>query len=273
MLKVHRIKTQDGHNIALWCVQSTDYRDSDSGKNVLLIHGAFSDKQVFMGLADFLANNGFTVWVLEWRSHGDSENSQTAYTFETIASQEIKAAFNYLLNECHIKNIHCITHSGGGICLTIFLIQNIHFKNYIDRIVMLSCQTHGACGTKKDYLRVLIAKLLSKMAGFIPGKRLKLGPHNESYYTMRAWFNWNLNHNFIGENGCDFLSAMKNIDLSILFLSGEGDTIIAPEAGCRQFYEAFENQSNRWLHCAESTGYLEDYGHSRLLLSKNAAIY
>ena len=87
---------------------------------------------------------------------------------------------------------------------------------------------------------------------------------------MKQWFNWNLNKNFIGENGFNYLDKMNEIKVPILSICAKGDHFIAPKVGCEKFLNAFEHNTNKLLYISIENGNLEDYNHSRILKSKNS---
>ena len=109
--------------LALWKV---DGETSVEGKNVFLTHGTFSNRKICLGISEFLVKNGCTCWILEWRNHGASSNLSEPYNFEIIGKEDVKAAFDYLFVQQKIKEIDCVTHSGGAISLTMHLLSLIH---------------------------------------------------------------------------------------------------------------------------------------------------
>ena len=94
--------------------------------------------------------------------------------------------------------------------------------------------------------------------------------HDETYYTMKQWINWNLSKRFLSDSGKDYVFEMPKITTPILSIVGAGDTMIAPKSGCEKFLNAFQNPKNKLLYCGKATGYREDYNHSRILHSKNS---
>ena len=126
------------------------------------------------------------------------------FNFETVALYEYKTAFHYIYHNFNIASLHCVTHSGGGLCLTMFLINYPEYLKNIQSITFIACQAFGAVNNSFDFIKLFSAKLIVKGLGQIPANKFKLGRVNESYYTMRPWFNWNLKQNFISE--------FKNID-------------------------------------------------------------
>jgi hypothetical protein len=135
---------------------------------------------------------------------------------------------------------------------------------------MFACQAFSASLSFKHYLRLIAAKSLTKALGFIPGKKLKLGNHNESYFTMKQWFNWNLSGKFRGAFADDYKSLLNQIKTPTYAISSEGDTFIAPSEACRIFFALLANDENRLDNFSVRNGNLEDYGHSRVIYSRNA---
>jgi pimeloyl-ACP methyl ester carboxylesterase len=261
------LETKDQVQIALWKVTG---ENGVSDKHIFLTHGTFSNRKVCLGMASFLVEKGFTCWILEWRNHGDSPAVNTPFNFETIALYDFLAVFEYLFQRLKIPSLDCITHSGGGLCLTMFLINYPDYHDKVKSISLFCCQSFGAAITWKSYLRLLLGKYLTALVGYIPGRKLKLGEHNESYYTMKQWFNWNLSQQFVGANGMDYLAQMPTIEIPILSICGKGDTFIAPLEGCRRFLAGFQKPKNKLLICSKENGHLEDYNHSRILHSCHA---
>lgn len=256
---------QNGH-IALWKFYSGKERDNG---DILLTHGTFSNRKVLKGIAEYFVENGFDCWVFEWRNHGESSKSNEKFDFESIAHEDFKIVFNFLFEKCKIEKIDCITHSGGGICLTIALIMQPHYQQKINSVSMFACQAFGAAYSKKNLAKIFVGKYLSKLIGQVPGIKVG-GEEDETYYLMKQWFNWNLKGEFKGKSGIDYKAKMKNIKVPILSICGAGDTFIAPPHGCEKYLSAFENTSNEFLFCSKTEGFLENYNHSRILHSRNA---
>ena len=264
--ELKHLTNEDGSEIALWKTVSST---SSPTKNILLTHGTFSNRKVLNGIVEYLVEHQYTCWVFEWRNHGHSKKSDSNFDFETIGKQDFKTVFDYLFNTCKIPQINCITHSGGGICLTIALIEYPIFKNHINSITMFACQAFGAGSSLSNYLKIAFGKYLSKIIGKVPAKSIG-GEEDESYYFMQQWFNWNLRGKFEGKTGIDYQSKMKEIKTPILSVHGAGDHFISPPDGCRKYLHAFQNSENQLLFCSTQKGYVENYNHSRILHSRNS---
>lgn len=260
------LRNEDESEIALWKITSPS---STKNKNILLTHGTFSNKKVLNGIVEYFTIHGYTCWVFEWRNHGNSKKFNLNFDFETIGKQDFKTVFNYLFTRHKIEKIDCITHSGGGICLTIALIYFPIFKDRINSITMFACQAFGANNSISNYLKISLSKYSSKIMGRVPARKIG-GEEDESYYFMKQWFNWNLNGNFEGKTGIDYQDKMKDIKIPVLSIYGSGDTFIAPPDGCEKYLHSFQNTNNELLFCSKKNGYTEDYTHSRILHSRNS---
>ena len=306
------VTTQDGEQIAVWQVidsakdnsETDDNVAADSSiakaQNILLTHGTFSDKHTCLKIAEHLASLGHHCYIMEWRGHGHSSVPKDKFNFETVATYDFEATFRYLFDELELDNLHCVTHSGGGVGLTMFLIQNTLYVTKLNSISMFACQAYGAVVNRKNYTKILTAKLFTRLFGYIPAKKLKMGPINESYYTMNQWFDWNLQKNFKSsfikqnkikqssieqskfaedfsdkdanhDDSFDYRQHMPMITTPIYAISAKGDNFISPTDGCELFFNDFDNSTNVFREYSISNGNLDDYTHSRIMISRNAA--
>ncbi|MGE6796537.1 alpha/beta fold hydrolase [Psychrobacter okhotskensis] len=306
------VTTKDGEKIAIWKIvdnakdnakdeKKTDILKTNASRvkpqNILLTHGTFSDKQTCLRIAQYLAQLGHHCYIMEWRGHGASSIPTDKFNFETVATYDFEATFRYLFAELKLDNLHCVTHSGGGACLTMFLIQHPQYIDHINSISMFACQVYGAIVNAKSHVKILAVKLLNRLLGYLPANRLKLGPINESYYTMNQWYDWNLNKDFKSSfikqstfkktmsdestapenmaptttNHFDYRQHMPTITTPIYAISAKGDHFISPTSGCQLFFDEFANPKNVFREYSTTHGDLDDYTHSRIMISRNAA--
>ena len=265
--ELHLIKTADEETIALWKVTNTL---SNKNQHIFLTHGTFSDKRICLGIAKYFAELDYTCWIMEWRNHGASPRTDKAFNFETIGLLDVQAAMYHLRDKVGIKKISCITHSGGGICLTMFLVKNPSFREIMHRISFFGCQAFGAASSRLNYWQIVGSKYMTRLLGKMPATK-NGRPHDETYYTMKQWYDWNLNKQFKGADDFDYLPNMPSIRTPILSICAKGDPFVAPKEGCAAFLAAFKNPVNQLVYCSKAAGFLEDYDHSRIMLSRNAA--
>ncbi|MGO2339196.1 MAG: alpha/beta fold hydrolase [Psychrobacter sp.] len=294
------VTTQDGEKIAVWKIVDskiastvTDTLTTNTSvikpQNIFLTHGTFSDKQTCLKIAEYLASLGHHCYIMEWRGHGDSSMPKEKFNFETVATYDYEATFRYFFEELKLDNLHCVTHSGGGIGLIMFLIQNPCYINKTNSISMFACQAYGAASKRLNHTKIIAAKILTRLLGRIPARKLKMGACDESDYTMRQWYDWNLQQNFNsifikkstfnqpnsgtsdGDEPLDYRQQMPNITIPVYAISAKGDNFIAPTYGCRQLFDDFKNPDNVFREYSRSNGDFDDYTHSRIMISRNAA--
>ncbi|MDA9126839.1 alpha/beta hydrolase [Flavobacteriaceae bacterium] len=263
------LSTADKEKIALWKISNSEKNVID---NIFLTHGTFSNKNICLGIANYFAIQGYCCYIMEWRNHGESFHSKKKFNFETIALYDLKTVFTYLFEKLKLNSIHCITHSGGGISLSMFLIKHNVYNEKINSITMFACQVFGASNTVYNKFKIILSKFATFLIGYIPARKIKLGPQNESYFTMKQWFDWNIKRNFYStDKKFDYKINMPIIKIPIYSISAEGDSFIAPSIGCKIFLESFNNPCNIFKEFSIENRNLENYNHSRIIMSRNSA--
>lgn len=262
------LPSENQNQLALWKISSSEIKSS---YNIFMTHGTFSDKRICMGIASYLIKKGYTCWIMEWRGHGNSSVPKEQYNFETIAKKDIPIAFEYLFNQLEIKELSFVGHSGGGSIFSMFLVNYPQYISAVKSMSVFGCQAFGAANSSFNYLKILFGKYVTALLGKTLATKNDR-PHDESYYTMKQWFDWNLNKNFLGEKGMDYMIHLPKIKTPILSICGKGDTFVAPKSGCEDLLNAFQNPKNELLFCSKENGFKENYNHSRLILSRSAEV-
>ena len=280
------LTTKDDEQISVWRVTQgspvSDTSPVEKPQNIFLTHGTFSDKKVCLGIARYLCQLGHTCYIMEWRGHGHSSVPKDKFNFETVATYDYEATFRYLFYTLKLDNLHCVTHSGGGVGLAMFLVQNPDYIDKINSISIFACQAYGAVLGPMGYAQIMGLKIVTKLLGYLPAKKLGLGPFNESYYTMKQWYDWNLHKNFESsflkintlkeqEQRFDYRQSIADITIPVYAISGKGDRFVSPTLGCQLFFDDFGNADNTFIEYSVANGHLEDYDHTRVLMSRNSA--
>jgi predicted alpha/beta hydrolase len=265
---LHLLPINSNTSFALW--EITSQRDLEQ-PSIFLTHGTFSTKKVLNGIVEYFTQKGYTCWVMEWRNHGSSPKvSNEPFDFEDLAKDEIRLTLEYLIHQKGIRQLDCITHSGGGIILTIALLHFPDYQQYISKVTFFACQAFGASINFSNRIKIQLGKYLTGLIGRIPA-RLMASEESESYYMMKQWFDWNITTKFENRTGRDYKKEMEKICIPIFSISGKGDTFIAPPSGCASYLKAFDNPQNKFLLASQSAGFQEDYTHSRIIHSRTAS--
>ena len=115
-------------------------------------------------------------------------------------------------------------------------------------------------------------RLLIKAIGNVPGKKLGLGPEDESVAVMDQWLRWSLSRQWFGTDGFDYSDNLKVITLPSLSLAATADRLIAPESGCKKMHTLLAGDDKTFIVFGRRHGHLEDYTHARLVSSRNASV-
>lgn len=260
------IRTADGVNLALRLVGPAD------GVPIVLTHGTFSNHRSCLGLANYLAGQGFACWLFEWRGHGDSGRNGFIHSFDDVAEQDVPAILDAVSQRSGQTALHWIGHSGGGLIVTMWAARNPELaQRRLRSTVLIGSQATAAGASLSHRLAVLGYDWLLRWRRVAPSRAKSVGPEAESARLMRQWCQWNLRRRFDSLAGFDYLAGLANVDLPVLGVAGSGDTFIAPVAGCEALVEAFGSNDARLELFGLATGAREDYSHNRLLLSRNAS--
>ncbi|MBV8681027.1 MAG: alpha/beta fold hydrolase [Aquitalea sp.] len=247
-------------------------RLGDRGCPPLIVsHGTFSNQRSCTPLARYLAGQGWQCWLFDWRSHGNSSLPARAYNFETIAAQEVVAMLRLVEEECGLLRPFWLGHSAGALIAAIWLARQQAACNRLAGLMMLAAQAssrsrpwHLQCGIR------LLSGLLPLRPTIAP-RWMPMASEAESSLLLRQWCGWNLRGKMHSADGFDYLAALGQQTLPVLSLAGGRDRFISPAEGCRQLLASFGSQDKCFQLCDRQHGFSEDYGHDRLLLSKNAS--
>jgi oxygen-independent coproporphyrinogen-3 oxidase len=262
----YRELTDDGVELSLLRFPDT----ASTGPPVLLTHGTFSNAQVCGKLASFLADQGFDAWVLELRGHGQSQKGSGHHDFQHLADVDVPTALAAVRRWTGQRQLFLIGHSGGGLVFLMHLARHPEMGKHVRGLVTLASQATDAGRTWGAWARIIGSGALNNVLGYLPGPALGLGPENEYRGVMNQWFRWNLSHRWLGRDGFDYAEALRRVDVPLLSLAGAGDHLIAPVQGCRRLYEWMGSRDKQLMVCGTSTGFAEDYDHTRIIASRAA---
>ena len=149
-----------------------------------------------------------------------------------------------------------------------YLARNPERCQYVKGIVTVATQATEAAATLSSRLKIMCFAALNGLLGYLPGPALGLGPENEFGSVMNQWFRWNLSRRWLGRDGFDYAHALSVVDVPTVMLAGAGDRFIAPVRGCRKLHEWLGSRDKQFVICGRSSGFAEDYGHTRIIASR-----
>jgi pimeloyl-ACP methyl ester carboxylesterase len=115
--EIHPVPTSDGTEIRL-----THYAMGSKGP-VVLAPGygnaarAFALDTVPLSYTEFLGQNGYDVWLLDYRASPDLPSSWTQFTVDAIALRDWPAAVDVVRRETGAESVQAMGHCVGGLSL------------------------------------------------------------------------------------------------------------------------------------------------------------
>ena len=115
--EVHDVTTSDGTGVRL-----THYAMGDKGPIVLApgygnAARAFALDTVEHSFTEYLGENGYDVWLFDYRASPDLPSSHTQFTVDDIALRDWPAAIGHVRKETGADSVQALGHCVGGLSL------------------------------------------------------------------------------------------------------------------------------------------------------------
>ena len=253
------------------CLHEVPASVEEAAGNVLLAHGMYSNYRACRGLAQYLARMGYHCWLLDSQGHGFSDAAAQPVDFETQCLEDSEAALDFIESQSS-QQWWWVGHSGGGLAMAMYLARNPARQALLQGMVTMASQATDAGLHRSRRMTLRIIRLVINVLGVAPGKRLGLGPENESVRVMDQWLRWSLTGRWTGTDSFDYLAGLHNIQLPSLSLAAAADRFIAPASGCLRLHQHLGGTDKTYVLFGKADGYLEDYTHARLVSSRNASV-
>jgi pimeloyl-ACP methyl ester carboxylesterase len=264
---LERYTTPDGVSIALHRVGTR------SDVPVLLVPGTFSNHTFWLGtrgigFAQALAQVGFEACAVDPRGHGESQKPAAAdhWDFDDWARQDLPTVLRALISE--ERRPFVLGHSAGGAAALISLASHPELRAAVRGIVVVATPIPWLQPWQGMAARTL--RLTARMLGRFPARLLRLGPEDELKGVMMQWMAWNIGRRWTGDDGTDYESGLRALDLPLLAVAATGDRMFAPAHACRALYELIESPDKTLMLCGRATTYSEDFNHVSILIGRAA---
>ncbi len=237
---------------------------------LILAHGTFTNQRSCAPLASHLAARGWQCWLFDWRGHGYSDQPRASFNFETLARQDVPAVLRVVEENCGPLRPFWLGHSAGAVIAAMWLARQAPACTRLAGLQMLAAQATSRQRSWAMQKKIRLISWLLPLRRQIASHWMPLATEAESSHLLRQWCQWSLRGHMQGKDGFDYLAALGRQQLPVLSLAGGGDDFISPPDGCQRLLESFGSASKRYVLCSQAQGFVEDYSHERLLISKNA---
>ncbi|HET8859284.1 alpha/beta fold hydrolase [Marivirga sp.] len=252
--------------------------------SVFLVHGSIEDGKIFYsksgkGLAPFLAENGFNVFVADLRGRGKSTPHPSVHNnfgHTSAFEEDIPDFIEKIKDNTGKEPEHWISHSWGGVHFMAYLAKND--APDLKSIVFFASKRDIRVQNLKKWINVNIlwlgiCTLITKTKGYLPAKKYNIGSADEAKDYFLEVNKWVRSRDWKDlRNGFDYAAALQSKSLPpILSITGAGDTHTGHPIDCKRFLKELGNQNNfTFKVIGKNQGYKNDYDHINLLTHRDA---
>jgi pimeloyl-ACP methyl ester carboxylesterase len=254
---------------------------------VLLLHGAVENGRIFYtssgkGLAPFLARQGYTVYVLDFRGHGRSEpriSRKFDCSLGDVVLSDIPLAIETMLEETGQTRFHAMAHSFGGTVLLAALVRHPSLLARCTSVVTFASRRRlRAFSWKKVYMIDVmwnrVAPFLTKTFGYLPAHRFRFGVESEARTWHAESVRWIREARWKDAgDGFDYGGAWRVPRLrkpALLFLTGAADPVLGHPRDVRDLRDECPVPRSEFRVVGKAMGHLHDYDHISLLTHRDA---
>lgn len=262
------------------------YTQTTAKEAILMIHGSVESGRIFYslkdkGIAPYLAEKGFDVFVPDFRGRGNSIPSVSRKS-KNRQIDAIEEEIPVLLDEIRKHHswdlpIHIVAHSWGGVWMLAHLAR--HKELNIASMCFFATKRSISVKTFKkrfevDFVWGVIGNLFTKLFGYLPAKEMRIGQENESKGVYRDCKKWVFDQNewIDPSDGFNYLKAFeeaKNIPPT-LYLTGEKEYYLGHKSDVKRLMKEIGNEKDKFILLSKNNGYAKDYDHINICTAKEA---
>lgn len=266
--------TSDGAKLALTRIRAEP--DAAPRVPVILVHGSYTHRRFWVtedgfGLAPFLAEHGYDVWIPELRGHGLSPKGEdfADVTAEDHIRRDLPTVHRYVRGETDAAPL-LVGHSSGGLYLLGALSRGWIEPGSVQALAVFGTQiSHGEEYLQNRLVAAAVRGLLD-LLGSLPAPRLGLGPEVEPAAEMKEVVDWKAHQRWADRSGVSYYAGLDEVSIPFRSYAGASDER-DPPAGCRNLFERVGSEDKSFQLLAESEGFVRDYGHAEMVASRAAS--
>lgn len=253
------------------------------GRAVFMLHGLMDDATCFhnpqtrTGLAYVLARAGYDVYLGELRSRrmDGVVLKENAFGVEEVLTEDLPKLLAAVNKKANPGGQIWIGQGFGSLLLTSYLARNPTALNQLLGMVHFSpFRESQSVGRIKHFwikwMHLRGVKVITRLLGYVPAIKLKLGRCNESQQFYLDALNW-LDAPWVSPQGFDYSAAVRTLDWPpSLYFASLYQSWRASDADARAFMFDLGAHNGRLIKLGRRVGNQQNYKRSQLCLDQAA---
>jgi predicted alpha/beta hydrolase len=257
------------------------YKDKDQlGPPVFMVHSNLADGKIFYddgggGLARYLANRGYDVYVADLRGKGKSwpkVNGYADYGNHQLINEDIPALLSRISKKRGPVPQIWVSHGWGGVLLCAYYARYGESACEVSKMVYFGVRRQSVVSNaNKNFFIEFMWKRLSRffvsINGYMPARLLRLGTANESKGNFSDFIQWSNSQKWYDlQDGFCYGEAIQNKRLPpSYYFAAKGDKAYGHPDDVRGFLKELGPHDARMMVLSRQGGNLRDYNHIDML--------
>jgi len=260
--------------------------DNPDGPPVMLLHGLLEDGTLFYsrdgrGLAHYLAQQGFDVFVPDFRGKGRSwppVSRWSSYRVNDAVTQDMPAILDAIQGVRGLLPVYWFAHAWGGVLVSSFLARYPGYRTSINGLIYFGTHRVATRHTLSrlvwvDALWGWVGGLFARLRGYLPGRLLRFGSNNEFHGIPLDSFGWLQGQPWVDPGDqFDYGKALsEGLDYPpALYFASRQDLGYCNPREVKAFMAEVGAHNGRLVILGEKEGNLHNYSHIGMLTHPDA---
>ena len=258
-----------------------------TGTAILMIHGAIENSRIFYsekgkGLAPFLAEKGFDVFVADLRGKGKSTPAASSRRSKggqyEVIMHDIPAMVDHIKKlKGEDTRIHLAAHSWGGVLVAAWYARFAHTHPGVRSLVYFACKRkiyvhHIRRWFMVDLMWTSVGSIVTRLAGYLPAKKLRMGADDEPAQFFFECNCWVYSNSWIDpRDGFNYHKAFQQIHFPPVFsMTGANDHSLGNTICVKKMLHEIGGEHTTHQLLGKRNGNLHDYDHINILTHPDA---